>query len=138
MPAKDLFHNAVRNALINDGWTVTDDPLTLTVGKRDLFVDFRAERVLLASKGKRKIAVEVKSFSGHSDVRSLQQAVGQFLMYLQLLRRQEPDRTLFLAVSEETYQNVFQEEVGLIMIEAYSIPVIIFDAGKEVILEWKT
>ena len=27
--AKDLYHNAVRNALIKDGWTITHDPLRL-------------------------------------------------------------------------------------------------------------
>jgi XisH protein len=27
--AKDLFHEAVKKALIKDGWTITDDPLRL-------------------------------------------------------------------------------------------------------------
>lgn len=27
MSAKDLFHNAVKQALILDGWTITNDPL---------------------------------------------------------------------------------------------------------------
>ena len=39
MPAKDIYHNTVKNALINDGWTITDDPLILSIGKKDLFVD---------------------------------------------------------------------------------------------------
>ena len=26
MPARDMYHNAVKAALINDGWTVTHDP----------------------------------------------------------------------------------------------------------------
>jgi hypothetical protein len=26
MPAKDTYHNAVENALIKDGWTITHDP----------------------------------------------------------------------------------------------------------------
>jgi hypothetical protein len=26
MPAKDLYHEAVKNALIKDGWTITADP----------------------------------------------------------------------------------------------------------------
>jgi hypothetical protein len=30
--AKDLFHDAVRNALIKDGWQITDDPFFLKVG----------------------------------------------------------------------------------------------------------
>jgi len=27
MPALDLYHDTVKNALIKDGWTITDDPL---------------------------------------------------------------------------------------------------------------
>jgi hypothetical protein len=30
MPAKDIYHETVKNALIKDGWTITDDPLKLT------------------------------------------------------------------------------------------------------------
>jgi hypothetical protein len=26
MPAKDVYHDAVRNALVKDGWTITADP----------------------------------------------------------------------------------------------------------------
>ena len=42
--AKDIIHNAVKNALIKDGWTITDDPLTLTYEDATVFVDLGAER----------------------------------------------------------------------------------------------
>ncbi len=35
MPARDIYHNHVRNALIKDGWVITDDPLRLRIGKKD-------------------------------------------------------------------------------------------------------
>ena len=38
MPAKDIYHETVKNALIKDGWTITDDPLKLTIGSRSLYV----------------------------------------------------------------------------------------------------
>jgi hypothetical protein len=44
MPAKDFFHQIVKNALIKDGWKITHDPFVLTFGKRDLYVDFGAEQ----------------------------------------------------------------------------------------------
>ncbi|MGB7518966.1 MAG: element excision factor XisH family protein, partial [Spirulinaceae cyanobacterium] len=71
MPAKDIYHHQVRNALIKDGWTITDDPLILSIGKRDLFVDLGAEKVIAAEKKNQKIAVEVKSFIGKSQVNDL-------------------------------------------------------------------
>ena len=62
MPAKDTYHNTVRSALEKDGWMITDDPLTLKWGTKDLFVDFGAQKLLAAQKNDIKIAVEVKSF----------------------------------------------------------------------------
>jgi hypothetical protein len=29
MPKLDIIHNAVRNALIKDGWVITDDPYVI-------------------------------------------------------------------------------------------------------------
>ena len=55
MPAKDIYHDAVRNALIKEGWTITDDPLILSIGKRDLFVDLGAEKLITAEKDHQKI-----------------------------------------------------------------------------------
>ena len=79
MPAKDKFHDAVRNALINDGWTITDDSLTLKFGETELYVDLGAEKVLAAEKEGRKIAVEIKSFLGKSIIAETQDAIGQFI-----------------------------------------------------------
>jgi hypothetical protein len=75
MPKKDKFHDAVKNALNKDGWTITDDPYKLA------FVDLGAERLLAAEKGKEKIAVEVKSFIGSSELYEFHTALGQFANY---------------------------------------------------------
>ena len=55
MPARDLYHDTVRAALVKDGWTITDDPLTLQIGKKDLFVDLGAKKLLAAEKGEQKM-----------------------------------------------------------------------------------
>ena len=34
MPARDLYHDVVRSALIKAGWMITHDPLVLKVGPR--------------------------------------------------------------------------------------------------------
>ena len=62
MSAKDKFHEQVKRALIKDQWTVTDDPLEVTVEGRTFIVDLGAERLILADRGVEKIAIEVKSF----------------------------------------------------------------------------
>jgi hypothetical protein len=58
MPARDLYHDAVVQALIKDDWEITHDPLLLSYGGKDLYVDLGAERVTIAAqRGKQKIAV---------------------------------------------------------------------------------
>ncbi|HEU4410582.1 MAG TPA: element excision factor XisH family protein [Polyangiaceae bacterium] len=79
MPARDALHDHVRRALERDGWAVTHDPLRLSVRQWQLYVDLGAERLLAAEKGPRQIAVEIKTFAGPSDVRDLEDAVGQFV-----------------------------------------------------------
>lgn len=68
MPATDKFHDAVRTALQQDGWLITHDPLFLQVGGVNMFVDLGAEKLIAAQKDDRKIAVEVKSFLGQSQI----------------------------------------------------------------------
>jgi glucose-6-phosphate 1-dehydrogenase len=108
MPAKDVFHDAVKNALIKDGWTITDDPYTLEWGYDNLFVDLGAERILAAEKESQKIAVEIKSFIGRSLASDLQKAIGQYVQYRSLLKRQDPIRVLWLAVPDEVFHEVFE------------------------------
>ncbi len=66
MPVRDIYHDAVRRALIKDGWTITHDPLRLDWGGTDMYVDLGAERLLAAEKGEQRIAIEIKSFIGAS------------------------------------------------------------------------
>ena len=81
MPAKDFYHKTVRNALVKEEWTITHDPLTLKLGKKDFYVDLGANQLLAAEKVDRKIAVEIKSFTGRSDIDDLEKALGQYVLY---------------------------------------------------------
>jgi hypothetical protein len=54
----------VKTALEKDAWTITNDPLVIQYGAKDLFVDLGAEKIIAAEKIGRKIAVEMKSFLG--------------------------------------------------------------------------
>jgi hypothetical protein len=126
MPARDIYHNSVKNALIKDGWTITHDPYTLTFGLRDVFVDIGAERMLAAEKGDEKIAVEIKSFRGASDIHDLEMAVGQYIFYRALLTRLEPDRKLFLAVPASVFDSTLSEPIARPVMEDLSIALISF------------
>ncbi len=137
MPARDIYHNTVKNALIKDGWTITHDPLRIRLARgRNLFVDLGAERLLAAERGTEKIAVEVKSFTRPSDMKDLEEAVGQFVLYARLLKRYYPNHTLYLAVSEDIRRTVFEEEAGHTLIEDGIIRLVTFEPTQEVIIRW--
>ena len=47
MPAPDIYHHVVKNALIQDGWTITHDLYTPTFGQRNVFVDLGQDALSL-------------------------------------------------------------------------------------------
>src|SRR5262245_21625326 len=113
MPARNIHHTAVIQALQAEGWTITHDPFPIPFGDRRLFIDVGAERVTIgAERGSERIAVEIASFLADSPVRDLQEAVGQFVVYRALLSQTEPERVLFLGVSTRVYDSVLSEPIG--------------------------
>ncbi len=138
MPAKDFYHDIVRNALIKDGWTITHDPYPLKLGKKDLFIDLGAEKILAAEKGNDKIAVDIKSFVGRSVINDTENALGQYLIYRKLLMRKEADRVLFLAIDKETLNDTFSDELRELLTEDFEVRLLVFDKTSEEILEWQS
>jgi len=136
MPARDRYHTHLRNALVKDGWVITHDPLRLTWGLKDMYVDLGAEQLLAAEKGTRKIAVEVKTFGGLSEMDDLEKAVGQFVLYHDVLARVEPDRELFLAMPEVPFVDIFNEPIGKLLLENERVRLLVFDPETEVIRQW--
>jgi hypothetical protein len=137
VPAKNIYHDAVVEALKADGWTITADPLRITVGVRRLYVDLGAERSTLgAEKGNRRIAVEVQSFLGDSDIENLQHAVGQYVLYRVVLAHTEPDRVLYLAIPGSVYSGILSEQVGLIVVADLGIKLLVFDGATQRITQW--
>ena len=139
MPAKDIYHDVVKNALIKDSWKITHDPfhLRLTRGK-NLFIDLGAESLIAAEKEQKKIAVEIKSFRRPSDMKDLEEALGQFVLYNHLLQRYDPKRDLYLAVTEDVGKSIFEEEAGQVLLEDGIIQLFTFDPIKEEIIRWIT
>lgn len=138
MPAKDLYHDNCKQALIKDGWKITHDPYPMRWGKKDLFVDLGAEKFLGAEKGDRRIAIEVKSFVGLSDIQDLKNALGQFILYQDLLARIEPERELFLALRDVVFSDLFEDSmsIGKVLLENRRFQLLVFNSEQEVIISW--
>jgi len=136
MPARDRYHNEVRQALIKDGWTITHDPLRLTWGAKDMYVDLGAELFLAAEKGAHKIAVEIKGFSGLSEMDDLEKAIGQYILYHDVLDKVEPERKLYVAISEVTFAELFEEPIGKLLLDNRRMKLLVFDPQTEEIRQW--
>lgn len=137
MPARDLYHDAVVRSLIADGWEITHDPLTLSFGGRDLYVDLGARDVTVgAAREGRRIAVEIKSFVSPSPMRDLEEAVGQYVVYRSVLAQIEPERTLHLAVPQRVFEGILSERLGQVIIHSQSMQIVVFDESRERIVRW--
>lgn len=137
MPAKDIFHNTVRLALEKDGWLITDDPLYIKVGGTEMYIDLAAERLIAAQKEGQKIAVEIKSFLGASELTEFHLAIGQFLNYRLALKQKLPDLVLYLAIPTDTYDTLFRRLFIQDAIAEYQIKLLVFDPKKQEIVLWK-
>jgi XisH protein len=138
MSAKDVFHEVVKKALQKDGWQITHDPLSISVGGVNVSIDLAAEKLIAAERQGEKIAVEVKSFLEKSSaISEFHTALGQFINYRGALRRRQPERILYLAVPLTTYKTFFQLDFPQAMIEENQVKMIIYDVEGEVIFKWK-
>ncbi len=101
-----------------------------------MYVDLGAEQMVAAEKAGRKIAVEIKSFIGPSEIEDLKNAVGQFILYRAVMQKTESDRDLFLAVRQTTFLELFDEPIGKLVVESEQIKLVVFDPSTEEIVQW--
>ncbi len=134
--AKDIIHEQVKNALVKDGWTITHDPYRLKFEEFNLAVDLSAERQIAAERDGDKIIVEIKSFSGQSFVKDLQQAMGQYLMYVAFLQATAPEYQVYLGLSQRSYDRFFQQKAVLFLKKRYSLELLIVDIEQEEVVTW--
>ncbi|WP_414620684.1 XisH family protein [Calothrix sp. CCY 0018] len=133
--AKDRFHYAVRTALEKERWTIIADPYEVSVGDVDFEIDLAAD-MLAAERNGEKIAVEIKSFIGRSNVSDFHTALGQFINYQLALEEFEPDRKLYLAIPLNIYNSFFQRRFTRSVIERTQINLVVYDEKEEVIVRW--
>jgi hypothetical protein len=134
MSRRDFYHETVKQALIQEGWTITHDPYIFDTDPQ-LSTDLGAERLIAAERETEKIAAEIKSFLTESQVVDLEKAIGQYGLYRRFLQMQEPDRELYLAVPQYAYEDIFARQVGLIAIEEFTLQLIVFSPEERLL--WK-
>lgn len=138
MAAKGIYHDLVKQTLINEGWQVTHDPYKIMLGRRRGFIDLGAERTLMAAeRHNEKIAVEIKSFIGQSDLDDFEDALGQFLIYWKALQTIDHERKLYLAVPSGFYNRFFDDAFFIDVAHSFNVCMIVFNESQPYIEQWK-
>ena len=136
MLAKDIYHNAVKTALVKDGWTIVADPYKIRYEDAELFADLAAEKPIAAERDGETIVVVVKSFLGASPMQDFHQALGQYILYRDLISLTEPKYYLYLAIKESTYKNLFLLSFSKAVVEENQLKLLVMNMEKEEILLW--
>mgnify|MGYP002777392452 CR=1 FL=1 len=90
-----------------------------------------------ASEDAAHIAIATVHGMGTSPINDLENAWGQFFMYARVLQRRDPNRHLYLAVSRNTFETLFKEEAGQLLLEEPGFRMIVFDSKTEEIIQWQ-
>jgi XisH protein len=137
MPSRDVIHDSVKQALIQDGWQITDDPYVISYGDRFLFVNLgMTSQFIGARRDKQQLAIEIKSLQGRSVIAELEQAIGQYVLYQLLLAQVDPDRLIYLAISEQTYGEIFQEAIGQLVLNDLPLNLLVVDVEQSEVKQW--
>jgi XisH protein len=145
MPARDLYHDAVKNALIKDGWTITADPYFIKYEDAELYADLAAERpiasqfpegVMAAERNSEKIVVEIKSFVGRSPMYDFHGALGQYIVYRNLIQLTEPEYTLYLAIDDVVHEKLFQRKSVQAVVSSNQLLLLVVNIEEEEIVQW--
>jgi hypothetical protein len=102
----------------------------------DLEIDLAAEKIIGASRGNTKIAVETKSFISKSWLHDFYKAVGQFGFYSLTIEEEEPERQLYLAMPDNAYKYIFRDPISKKLAENNKMRFIIYNIETEKIIEW--
>ncbi len=139
MSRRDTYHEAVKRALVKDGWTISHDPLRITYEGTIVSTDLGAEKATIAEGQQiavEIIAVEVKDLDSESVISEFEKALGQYRLYRALLKRTDPGRIIFLAVRKSVYDEFFQRPAIQVVIGDDEVRLLIFDEFSEEIVLW--
>jgi hypothetical protein len=102
----------------------------------DQYIDIAAEKLIGAKRGDRRIAVEVKSFTGPSMVTEFHSALGQFLHYRMAREKEDPDRILYLAVPVDAFDSFFSLLFARTSVQLHGVHLIVYDPESEALIQW--
>lgn len=136
MPARDLYHDAVKSALIKDNWAIAADPYLIQCEDIDLAADIADARPIASERDGQKIVVEIECFVGRSLMTDFHQAVGRYKLYQMLLEKTAPEYELYLAIDDIICENFFRREGIDFLVRSSQIKFFAVNIEKGAIVQW--
>lgn len=62
--------------------------------------------------------------------------MGQYILYDDILRDVDAERTLYLAITQDIFDDIFQQPIGEVLLKNRRLNLLIFDEKQEVINQW--
>lgn len=124
-------------------------PIVMSFGERFLFIDLGGSKeqkvpylkegnFIAIERNNQKIAVEIKKFRGRSVVKNLEQVIGQYMLYNLVLQSLEPDRLVYLAITDVDYDEIFSEPLGRLARTGIPLRLIVVDVETVEVKQWIT
>jgi hypothetical protein len=132
--ARDKYHQPIKESLELAGWLVYENQ-RLRFGAHNLNIDLIAH-LITADRGMEKIAVEVKDFSSFMPMGRVYEAIGQCLVYKGILQRADPERQLYMGISQAAARILFREMNIQIIVDDYGLRFLIVNIKERRIVEW--
>ena len=134
--AKDKIHEIVKKAIENDGWLITHDPLIFQINNDFIAIDLGAEKMIIAERGNKKIAVEIKTFDQPSLIYEFHKVLGQYYNYETVLSVTDKQRELFIAIPDVIHNILLKNSIIKKSIERIKMKFIIVNLENSKIVEW--
>jgi len=133
MPAFDSCHPQIVQALEKEGWDISLEQFLIRIDRSHrVYIDIEAHHTNSQS----VMVVEVKCFQDvESETTDLYSAIGQYLIYRNLLERNAITIPLYLAIPLQAFSGVFNR-MAFPMISQNHVKIIVVDLEREVIKQW--
>ena len=102
----------------------------------ELYADLFIEKALLVEQKGRKIVVEIKSFISPSPMRDFENALGQYILYRDILGLANKNYEIYLAIRDTIFDTFFQRKSIQAVVKRNQIEFIIFNNEREEISLW--
>src|SRR5919199_3204555 len=77
-----------------------------------------------------------RNFEATRQLLTQEQAIGQYVLYRLLLEQVDPDRELYLAVADTTFDGIFSEPIGELVMRRLPMKLLIVDVEAVEVKRW--